>query len=157
MKGFTVWQPWASLIALRVKPYEFRGWRFPRSYIGRRVAIGAAMRPVREEEIYDLIRRIEDGVPPCLLDGARALLDKALERPRSLPLGHIVCTAVLGEPKPGDACAREFGLDAGNDSDREGTFNWGWPMLEVEALEPPLPWRGRQGFWDVPDELVRPA
>jgi len=54
----------------------------------------------------------------------------------------------LGEPKSGDECAREFGENAINDSDREGTFNWGWPMTDIEPLVPPSPARGAQGFWN---------
>jgi hypothetical protein len=66
-----------------------------------------------------------------------------------LPLSAIVCTAVLGEPKRGDVCAREFGLGpGGNDSDRNVHFNWGWPMLDVRPIVPSIPARGAQGFWD---------
>lgn len=57
-------------------------------------------------------------------------------------------TEIVGEPKRGDVCAEEFGATAGNDSDRDGTFNWGWPMLDVVPITPPEPARGAQGLWD---------
>jgi len=53
----------------------------------------------------------------------------------------------LGEPVRADRIVSEFGI-AVNDSDRAGTFNWAWPMLDVHALVPPVPARGAQGFWD---------
>lgn len=64
-----------------------------------------------------------------------------------LPQSAVVCTAILGQPKRGEDCAREFGVDAGNDSDRAGTFNWGWPLTQIQEVLPPDPVRGRQGFW----------
>lgn len=63
--------------------------------------------------------------------------------------GHTVRSALaeLGSaPRPGRGATW-----------RAGTFNWGWPMAQVERVVPPLPWRGRQGLWDIPDELLRSA
>ena len=48
MKALTIWQPWASLIAMGAKPYEFRGWKPPKSLIGQRLAIHAGARPVKK-------------------------------------------------------------------------------------------------------------
>ncbi len=158
MKALTVWQPWASLIAIGAKPYEFRGWRPPTSLIGQRIAIHAGARPMKLLELRDLLNALSDpntDLPtPCLhRDHALPLLQRILDEhsraiPRFLPLSHVLCTAVVGEPKTGDACAREFGESAGNDSDREGTFNWGWPMLDVQPLTPPAPATGLQGLWN---------
>lgn len=156
MKALTVWQPWTSLIAIGAKPYEFRGWRPPESLIGQRLAIHAGARPMRRAEVLALriaLTKTVRNTGACLLpDLAIPLLDRILEQPKSavptfLPLAHVLCTVTVGEPKSGEECAREFGDDAGNDSDREGTFNWGWPMLDIELLEPPVPARGLQGLW----------
>lgn len=166
MKALTVWQPWASLIAIGAKPYEFRGWKPPRNLIGQRIAIHAGARPIRASEVRALVWALR-GNPqmanPCLhREIALPVLERVLrsfekspdtlfgtEDAATLPLSHVVCTAVVGEPKPGDVCAAEFGMGAGNDSDREGTFNWGWPMLDVQLVMPPVPARGAQGLWDV--------
>jgi hypothetical protein len=154
MKALTVWQPWATLILQGAKPYEFRGWRPPRSLIGQRIAIHAGARPIRREEVLTLLMQLRDPEKygqPCLhAPLAIPVIEIAARNPKAgaLPLSHVICTAVLGEPKRGDECAAEFGTEAGNDSDREGTFNWGWPMLDVQRLEPPVPARGAQGLWD---------
>lgn len=169
MKALTIWQPWASLIAIGAKPYEFRGWRPPCAIIGQRIAIHAGARPVRASEVRALIRALHGHAgfaPTCLireialplLERVYRSLEKSLDNTlfgtseaASLPLSHIICTAVIGEPRRGDVCAAEFGDGdgCGNDSDRDGTFNWGWPMLDVRAVIPPLPARGAQGLWDV--------
>lgn len=163
MKALTVWQPWASLIAIGAKPYEFRSWKPPASLVGKQLAIHAGARPVRIREVEDLLSRIEDKQDsPCLVpDLARPLLERVLAglktkslplldepEPFRLPLSAIVCVATVGEAKRGDACAAEFSANAGNDSDREGTFNWGWPMRDVVQCLPPHEVRGAQGLWD---------
>lgn len=163
MKALTVWQPWASLIAIGAKPYEFRGWKPPRSIIGQRIAIHAGARRMRPTEIRELLVRLGDRhEPPCVhADLARPRLERSLqgladrgaplfrgEPPFHLPLSAVICTAIVGTPKRGDECAAEFGAAATNDSDREGTFNWGWPMLDIEPVMPPIETRGAQGLWD---------
>jgi hypothetical protein len=162
MKALTIWQPWASLIMIGAKPYEFRGWRPPHWLIGQRLAIHAGARPVKRAEVWALLECLQDAtaVRPCLhADIAKPALEKVFENPRLLPLAHVLCTAIVGEPVSGDACAREFGVDlgflSGNDSDRANIFNWGWPLGDVEPVVPPVPWRGSQGLFDVPDDVVR--
>lgn len=67
-----------------------------------------------------------------------------------LPLSAGVGTAVLGEPRNGLDIAAEFGVPRANDSDRDEHANWGWPMLDIEQWETPIPARGAQGFWTWP-------
>lgn len=152
MKVITVWQPWASLIAIRAKPYEFRGWFPPVAVINERMAIHAGGRPVRKSEVADLVGQLLDparfGTPCLIRDIALPFLERVYDDPESLPRSHILCTAVLRTPKPGNECAAEFGHDAGNDSDRAGTFNWGWPLVDIVDLVPPVPARGAQGLWN---------
>lgn len=159
MKALTVWQPWASLIAAGYKPYEFRskGRGHPLTrVIGERIAIHAGARPVRQGEILDLIYGFKGRYGrqrPALDEGAQSYL-AALPR-SSYPRSCIVCTAVVGEPIRGDEAARRMGIPlAGNDSDREGTFNWGWPMLDIQKV-PNIPCKGAQGVWNVPDAIAK--
>jgi hypothetical protein len=189
MKAITVWQPWASLILIGAKPYEFRTSPYTRYVnppkVGERIALHAAARPVRRSEVLDLIGRLEGGDPevnPCLVrDIALPFLLRVLEsvpdrrmraKPSApaaslfggsppsaapapaayhCPLSAILCTAVLGEPKRGDKCAAEFGRE------RQGlyvpramgsAFNWGWPLLDIEPVMPPVEAHGSQGFWE---------
>lgn len=139
MKVLTVWQPWASLIAIGVKPFEFRSRQAPVTAINQRIAIHAAKRPVEPAEIQMIIDKIERDGGPCIgLDPEPALrfLEHSLVDPSSMPFSSIICTAFLGRARKS-----------------EGTFDidfvdrWAWPMTNVEELNPMVPARGHQGFW----------
>ncbi|MCL2452068.1 MAG: hypothetical protein FWD08_00210 [Alphaproteobacteria bacterium] len=146
MKAITLWQPWASLVAIGAKPYEFRGWAPPRAIIGQRIAIHAGARKVRHTEVAWIVRSARRTAVRA--DVAGEWLAKVAVEPSLAVLSHVVCTAVLGEPIRGDKVMSEFGVPVENDSNRPFTFNWAWPMLDIELLVPPVHARGAQGFWD---------
>lgn len=158
--ALTIWQPWASLIIAGAKPYEFRGWQFPRSYIGRRIVIHAASRPTRRDEVCDLVNALERGcqaaASTCLKPkAAYALLQPlswlgARDLASALPRGAGLGTAIIGQPRNGFDIAAEFGLAKVNDSDRDQHANWGWPLTDIERWDEPIPMRGAQGFWKWP-------
>jgi len=65
MKALTVWQPWASLIMLGAKQYEFRKWDFRSrepGLVGERIVIHAGARPVKIDDLTDILERIADDV-----------------------------------------------------------------------------------------------
>lgn len=151
MKALTIWQPWASLILIGAKPYEFRGWKVPGFMLGQRIAIHAGARPVKPGEVKDLIARL---ATPSLAwstalraEVALPLLELALRNPSSLPRSSLLCTAVLGQAVNGFSVAGEFG-GVVNDSDRAEQANWAWPLSDIEPLVPPVEAKGAQGFWD---------
>lgn len=144
MKAITVWSPWSELIAIGAKPYEFRRWFPPKSLIGQRIAIHTGARPARAKEIVGMM---EDVGRNCLKPAAMPYLEKLWRDPSRAMLSHVVCTAVLGGPVKADQIVDQFGIVI-NDSDRAETFNWAWPMLDIEPLMPPIPARGAQGFWN---------
>lgn len=167
MKAITVYQPWATLIVVGAKPYEFRGWN-PRergegyaSYIGRRHVIHAAARKIVPAEVQGIMRRLEAGgeeaAAVCLLaEKAWPVLERALvtgnDGHGDLPWSAGVGTAELGEPRNGLDIAAEFGMPESivNDSERREHALWGWPMLDPEEWDMPVPCRGLQGFWGWP-------
>jgi hypothetical protein len=115
MMAITIYQPWATLILQGAKPYEFSGWKPPRPLIGQRIAIHAGARPIKRDEvtILQLQLRDPDQYEPCLhAPLAVPVLDLALTNHKAgaLPLSHILCTAILGEPKPGYERDRPLGL-----------------------------------------------
>lgn len=174
MKAFTLYQPWASLVVMQAKPFEFRGWS-PRErggayarLIGQRVVIHAAARPMVAEEIRSIVDNLQWGganaASTCLhADVALKLLLPLyhLKKPDGLPLSAGLGTAIVGEPRDGiDIAVKEFGFPEeaideieplpGFDSDRKKHANFGWPMLDVERWERPVPCKGWQGFWNWP-------
>jgi hypothetical protein len=155
MKAITIYQPWASLIMVGAKPYEFR----PKSYldrrayltgpeVGERIIIHAAARTVKPAEVEDLLRRLgTDGDKTGLeVEKARALLMRVRDsfKYRLLVLGAALGTAVIGRPR--NAGTIFTGLRT-EDSDR-GQFNFAWPFSDIKAFPAPIPVRGQQGFFE---------
>ena len=137
MKAITLWQPWASFIAAGIKPYETRDWPPPRWLIGKRIAVHAAKKAVAADEREWARRR------GC----------------ESLPMGAIVCTAVLrgayrigvAERVPGSAPIHNFCADEFGDY---SPGRWAWWLTDIQTVDPPVTARGMQGFWecDVTDQ-----
>lgn len=148
MKAISLWQPWASLIAIGAKPFETRSWAPPKALIGQRIAIHAAKVTLDQvlardalsastaREVVLAFRRPEDRNNNAPI---------TLREIEHLPLGAVVCTAVLSEAfqiKPATAWA----------PDPFGDYSpgrWIWVLDHVRRLAEPIPWKGRQGFFDV--------
>jgi hypothetical protein len=140
--ALTIWQPWASLIMSGCKPYEFRRWPAPRSLVGKSIAIHAAARAFKPEEVRQIAGAPEGTCFDGDLNGARSLTLRVIAGSESLPRGVILGTVLLGAPKrPLDlACAIE-------DSESIDPDVWAWPMLRPKPFAVAIPERGRQGFW----------
>lgn len=148
MKALTIWQPWASLIMLGAKPYEFRRWPAPRSLVGQRIVVHAGARPARAAEIADLIRRLREGGYAETGIKAELALVYLCQWPaeRQLPLASGLGTATLGRPVK----AIDIFRDQVADSGRLDEHVWAWPLTGIQPFEPIVPMRGAQGFWDWP-------
>lgn len=177
MKAISLWQPWASLIACGAKPYETRSWSPPRELIGQRIAIHAAKKVDKgaadfaEELLYgqhkdggfDLADKLAAsfGATPGTLLGAFGMA--------VMPVGCIVCTATLdaafqlgdyaeGTAVPAAKVVRSLVSRPMPDcftvrTDDFGDYapgRWAWLMRDVQALNPPAPMKGAQGFFDLP-------
>ena len=148
--AITIWQPWATLIAIGAKRFEFRSWPAPSRFVGRRVAIHAGARAVSKNDVRDLLLRLHSSYwrETCLeREPSIELLTRVLMSPGTLPRSSIVCLATLGAPVRDAEMAEKVGLPAPNDSDRDEHTNWGWPLTDIERLEPFVPARGFQGWW----------
>lgn len=146
MRCLTVWNPWAVLIAAGVKPYEFRSWVAPAWIRGQRIAIHAGARKPKRGEVEDIIHAVErgGGRDIGITDAEKAL--QVLLAPETWWYSSVLCTAVIGRHVR--AChLAELGVTR-NDSDRDDHFNFAWPLQDVVRLEPPVPARGAQGFWN---------
>ena len=158
MKALTIWQPWASLIMIGAKPFEFRDRSYMR-YIGHPrpgdwIVIHAGARKMVMAEVHELLRKLSSdddttGLVPAL---AVPFLERIARQPRPafqmLPLGCALGLARIGKAVN---AADLYGLPP-SDSDR-GVFNWAWPMDNVRRFAEPMPMRGMQGFWNCSDHL----
>jgi hypothetical protein len=153
VKALSLWQPWASLIAVGAKRVETRGWRTP--YRGP-LAIHAALRTVRADEIE-----------PEMADALSLSWPPTKEQLRSIPLGAIVATCRLVEVYrlsrlDADAIedgrglrlcpGRSYEVNVGSGSEAlfgnyaEGRF--AWILADVKPLARPAPVRGARGLWE---------
>lgn len=153
MMALTVLQPWASLIMIGCKPYEFRG-RPLRVAEGKRWAVAAGKRPMPERDVDVLIRDLERGTDHDTDHGmdrkaALDLLYAVTTRMRDLPLGCVLGSVLGGRPVPAST------VFPGGDPDI-----WANPVSDPIALDEPIPARGKQGWWafepppDVADRLL---
>lgn len=128
MKALTVLQPWAALIMSGQKTVENRTWRT--SHRGPLLIHAGASR---------------------LLLGAVATVEPPEE---PLVFGALLGTVELVEcVRLADARTGLFKADW-----LEGPFTtgpWCWLLANPKPLRRPVPYRGRQMLFDVPDEFVR--
>lgn len=138
MKAISLWQPWASAVALGWKHHETRHWAT--KYRGL-IAIHAAKRWTREERLF--LARMED--------------QNEIEFPLPMPLGQVVAVAELEEcielvgDKRHDVVSNLTLLDH-----RFGNFDHGrfaWKLENVIALPVPIDCKGRQALFDLPDDV----
>lgn len=139
MKALPLWQPWATLVALGAKRIETRSWPAPRWILGERIAIHATM---TEAHLW-----------VC----AEAPFSVYVRAPELLPLGAIIATVIV------DGCYEITAASARALEDRcahERAFGdytpgrFAWVLRDVEPVAPIVPFTGRQGIFDVPDELL---
>lgn len=148
MKAISIWQPWASAIAVGSKHYETRSWQFPKSLKGQVIAIHASKRWPREGRDYAAELKA---------------LGVDLGYDETPPLGSVVAVAMLGECLPTEAL---FGPDYNNPviPNREawieyslgnyGPYRFAWELTNIVKLDP-IPCIGRQGFWNLEQEVER--
>lgn len=142
MRTMTLWQPWASLFVGTLehpgpKRYETRSW--PTDYRGW-LLIHAAIKHLTGAELgAELVAfthaRGFDRVPYGALVGA-VYIDHCQHIDRILA-DHLAAT----DPDS---------LVCGNW--RAG--RWAWRRSAAVPLLEPIPWRGQQGFYQVPDEKL---
>lgn len=141
MHALTLHQPFATLIALEAKRVETRGWPAPAWLPGQRIAIHAG----KGTDYLPLIH-----AEPF----AAALAGLGLETGALLPMGAVVCTAVL------DRCtmmtpAAIAVLEADNPVEHAfGHYEPGrfaWVLRDVQVFAEPIPARGYQKVWNWAD------
>lgn len=151
MKALTMWQPWASFLMLqtepRLKAYETRSWR---TYHTGRIVIHAAKKEpadVRSHWLDDGARRalIATRLGPYADYRAHRIYD-------DLPRGVALGTVDLIE------CVRCFTVCGITDVERElGDWSgdrWAWLTFGPTPFHEPIEYRGHQGLWNFPDELL---
>lgn len=162
MKCISLWQPWASLLVHGLKRCETRSW--PTNHTGP-LLIHAAKK--WDAELAEF----------AVLHPARAALESigvtftateaAARAGWGLPFGAIVGCVQLDRCYPttrvrfmAAAVAAGDSLDATITEQAFGDFGPGrfaWYCSRFMAFAEPVPYRGAQGLFDVPGDVVREA
>jgi len=126
MKAISLWQPWASLMALGLKKNETRNWG---TYYRGPLYIHAAKKVI--------------GWPSPTI---QAVFDGIAFQPSDLPLGCLVCKVDLID------CKKIFMHNCTGEPERGfGDYTPGRFMWITDNLETfnPIPYRGRQRLFDI--------
>lgn len=135
IRALTLWQPWASLVAWRLKEWETRGW--PLRYEGPIAIHAAKSEPAAVAEI------LRGGYPGQGIPEINAALGIPFAE---LPRGCVLALAWAGELLTAEEAAARI-------SDREKAFGdyrpgrWAKKLDRVVELREPIPARGGQRLW----------
>lgn len=165
MRTITLWQPWASAIAVGAKRIETRG--FATKYRGP-LAIHAAQR----KNISELIHLHstwgwQGAMRPAGWTWGNSTKEY-INGGYGLPFGAIVAVCELVDCRPSESFTLgEIETPRRPDGETSDSYNWterqmgvygpgrfGWLLENVRALKEPIPYKGQQGFFSIPDELV---
>lgn len=177
IKCISLWQPWASLVAIGAKQIETRHWAT--SYRGP-LAIHAAKRWTREEKLQCR----QPYLKTVLEEAGLAKFDLGPETDTfHLPFGAVLAVAELAECIP----TREIILTKGAPADpitahiheqfmhgqkykpgqefyispQERAFGnyapgrFAWALKNIRLLKEPVPYRGAQSLFNVPADILK--
>lgn len=133
MKAITIWQPYATLLARKIKRYETRSWQT--GYRGA-IAIHAAKKS---------IKAVEADIGRSQINTMQGQLFEALE---DLPLGAVIA---VGQLIACHAIDRHFMAKLTETERRLGNFEPGryaWEFEDIVMLDEPEPAAGKQGLWE---------
>lgn len=132
MRAITVHNPWAWAICHAGKDIENRVW-WRSSLLGEQLAIHAGMR--LDKPGLDYLARL------------------GVEAPTRFDNGAIVGLATISEAHHSSACRRQY------DSQWYPCSRWAmgpnmhhWHLTDVRVLPVPVPCRGAQQIWTVPED-----
>lgn len=134
MKMLTLWEPWATAIAMEYKHYETRSWPAPKNLIGGIVGIHASKKKTNK------LRQVVDRLGEWFPDEFNYLYYD------DLPFGCVVAACRL--------VACHHTEDLHNLSDLEfalGDYSDGryaWELQVIKRPDKPIPATGKQGIWD---------
>jgi|WetSurMetagenome_2_1015567.scaffolds.fasta_scaffold01177_18 activating signal cointegrator 1 len=160
IKAISLWQPWASLIAVGAKKYETRSWAT--SYRGP-LLICAAKGGLSKQNFFTIVL-----ASPAMRDALRPLLDYPPELElnsylwahrleRDLPFGKAAAVVDLTDCIQTELFKRghpEFLREVSLGDFSSGRY--AWKLENVRAIEP-FPVKGRQRLFEVElsEELLR--
>jgi len=137
MKTLSLWQPWATLIAIGAKRFETRSWSTKHRGL---LAIHAAK---KWDGLLKEYCEMEPFRSALHIDGQAV----------ALPLGAIVAVVKLVDVHRVEGIRnslRPYEKAFGNYADGR----YAWQLELVKRFEKPIPMNGAQGLFEVADDLI---
>jgi hypothetical protein len=176
MKALSLWQPWASAIAVGAKRIETRHWqtsyRGPLLIHAAKTLSGAGIICCDTEEFWAGVFKDFPAAQQGLLSG------NPHDLIRALPLGALIAVAELVAIRP----TSQFRIGELEQTCDDGDFSrhpdrwakatgflftaqeralgdyspgrYGWVLANVRALPQPIPYKGAQGLFTVPETIL---
>lgn len=153
MRGLSLTQPWASLVAIGAKRIETRSWRHP--YRGP-VAIHAALKVPEYASNFCDTREVQEEFERAGAEG--------FTHAKDLPLGMIVAVADIETMFRFTSATFDKILErsrAGGLPKYEALFGdysagrCGILLTNVRELASPVPCRGALSLWEIPGDVQR--
>jgi activating signal cointegrator 1 len=135
LKTLSLWQPWATLIAIGAKQYETRSWAT--SYRGP-LLIHAAKR-------WDFIDQMHPATEEPIISMLRSA---GITKVKQLPFGAVVCMVNLLDCIPTEQIKSKLEVRERAVGDyRNGRFAWKLELVSV--FDPPVAAVGRQRLFET--------
>ena len=155
MKALCVHQPWASMIARGAKIIETRSWRT--RYRGPIAILATKRRRIHELIHAGACWNVCGALGRRMGEGDSVPLYDALPFGSVLAVGELVdCrpveTFTIGEldgPRTPDMPHGDLYQFSERQLGNYDLGRYGWVLANVQPLSEPLPWRGRQGLFDI--------
>ena len=146
MKAISLWQPWATLVAMKLKTIETRTHDRFKSLWGERIVIHAAKKfdedALWEHHILEMIR-----------EKGGLLQAQNLVYASRMFAGKIVCTAMVMNTR-WTPIVFELREDWNKQALCEVAGKYCLFLGDIKILKKPIPYKGRQGIFEVPEELI---
>lgn len=153
MKAIPLWQPWGSLWLSGAKLHETRHWHIRRQWPdwkpGDRAAVHATQKFIKDfdSDFAEILRR---------QFGANWFKD--------LPTGALIGTISVTACQHTETIYAPGSWSSMSHVERTdyecGDFSEGryaWRGQEPVIFKTPIPWKGSQGLFNVPDDVIREA
>jgi activating signal cointegrator 1 len=149
MKAISMWEPYASLVSVSAKKNETRS--FPISYRGDLLICASKVKHLPPPELCE-----------WLWDNSHlfGVFREFDELWNGLPFGKAVCIVEVYDCQPTSFFHGAVPLKLSQQEAMMGDYTPGrfaWLTRNCRRFKQPFPVTGRQGFFNVPDELVNKA
>jgi len=145
--AITLTRPWAAMCTIGPKDIENRDWTPPPGMVGQRVAIHAGLK--FDYADWELCKELMQKLGIEWWDN-RPLM--ALNSVASAIVGTAVIAGVVDKDVPGSGTRTDAIPNAATSPWFFGRY--GWLLTERQAIAAPVPVRGYQKLWHMPDDVA---